>query len=101
VLKNYDYSQSLDISIEELTGIEEQLPSKGIIPIHKMTDYIKRVYINNLVSFDRRKKPYPEITDPELRFIDELMDDIVINSLKDYSVRCRIFSANSQFSIRI
>ena len=81
MLKNYDYSQSLYISIEELTGIEEQLPSKEIIPIHKMTDYIKRVYINSLVSFDKRKKPYPEITDPELRFIDELMDDIVINTL--------------------
>ena len=81
IVKNYDYSQSINISIEELTGIEEQLPSKGIIPIHKMGDYIQRVYINNLVSFDKRKKPYPEITDQELRFIDELMDDIVINSL--------------------
>jgi len=81
VVKNYDYSQSIDISIEELTGIEEQLPSKGIIPIYKMPDYIQKVYINNLVSFDKRKKPYPEISDPELQFIDELIDDMVINSL--------------------
>ena len=81
VLENYDYSQAIDISIEELTGIEEQLPSKGIIPIHKMADYIEKAYINNLVSFDKRKKPYPEISDTELRFIDELIDDLVINSL--------------------
>jgi len=81
VLENYDYPQPIDISIEELTGIEEQLPSKGIIPIHKMTDYIEKAYINNLVSFDERKKPYSEISDPELRFIDELIDNLVINSL--------------------
>ena len=84
IVKNYDYSQSINISIEELTGIEEQLPSKGIIPIHKMGDYIQRVYINNLVSFNKRKKPYPEITDQELRFIDELMDDIYHSNL-DFS----------------
>jgi hypothetical protein len=93
VLKNYDYSQSIDISIEEITGIDGQLPSKGIIPISKMQNYINEVHMTNPVSFDKRKKPYPEITDSELRFIDELIDDPVINSLiapENYSPAHRV-----------
>jgi len=81
VTENYDYSQPLDMPIEELTGIDEQMPSEGIISIQKMSGYIKTFYSNNLLPFDTRKKPYPEIFDPELKFIDELIDDHIINCL--------------------
>lgn len=36
---------------------------------------------DHLFQFDTLKKPYPEIVDPELQFIDQLIDDQIINSL--------------------
>jgi hypothetical protein len=79
-VKNYDYSQTLDIPIEELTGVEDQMPSDGIRSIPEMADYIKNFHSNNLFDFDKRKKPYSEIVDQELQFIDQLLDDQIINS---------------------
>jgi hypothetical protein len=81
VVKNYDYSQTLDLPIEQLTGIDNQNPSGGIRSLLEMADFINNFHSDNLFCFDKRKKPYPEIIDPELKFIDALFDDQIINSL--------------------
>ena len=81
VVKNYDYSQSLDLSVEALTGIDNQTPSGGIRSLSEMANYIDNFHRDNLFDFDKRKKSYPEIIDPELKFIDELFDNQIINSL--------------------
>jgi hypothetical protein len=81
VIKNYDFSQTLDVPIERLTGIEDQAPSAGIMSISEMTKYVENFYSGNLFKFDIKKRPCPEIIDEELKFIDELLDDVIINSL--------------------
>jgi hypothetical protein len=81
VMGDYDYSRELDIPIEELTGVEEQKPSGGIRSLPEMASYIENYYSDNLFDFDTLKKPYPEIVDQELQFIDQLLDDRIINSL--------------------
>ena len=81
VVSNYDYSQILDLPIEQLTGVEDQTPSGGIRTLTETTEYIDNFYSYNLFNFDKRKKPYPELVDQELIFIDELFDDPIINSL--------------------
>ncbi|MDA3918583.1 MAG: transposase [Deltaproteobacteria bacterium] len=81
VVNNYDYSQTLDLPIEQLTGVEDQLPTKGIRSLSEMAEYINNFYSDNLFDFDKSKKPYPEIVDQELKFVDELFDDPIINSL--------------------
>ena len=68
-VNNYDYSQTLDIPIEELTGVEDQISSGGIRSIPEMADYIKNFHNDNLFDFDKRRKPYSEIIDQELQFI--------------------------------
>ncbi|WP_300465495.1 hypothetical protein [Desulfobacula sp.] len=80
VENNYDYSQTLDIPMEELIGIEAQKPSKGIRNLPEMAAYIENFHSDNLFDFDNRKKPYLEIVDPELQFVDQLLDDQIINS---------------------
>ena len=80
VKNNYDFSQSLDIPMEELTGIEDQIPSKGIKTITEMSEYIDKFYSDNLFGLDKKRKAYPEIVDHELQFIDNLFDDAIINS---------------------
>lgn len=81
VVNNYDYSRSLDIPMEELIGIEDQGPSKGIRSLSEMATYIENFHSDNLFYLDGLKKPYPEIVDKELQFIDQLLDDQIINSL--------------------
>ncbi len=79
-VNNYDYSQALDIPIEELIGVEDQMPSEGIRSLPEMADYIKNFHSDNLFYFDKRRKPYNEIVDKELQFIDQLLDEQIINS---------------------
>ena len=81
VVNNYDYSQALDIPIEELTGVDGQSPSGGIRNLLEMAAYIENFHSDNLFDFDNRKKPYPEIVDQELQFVDQLLDNPIINSL--------------------
>ena len=88
VVENYDYSQTLDIPIEELIGVENQAPSTEIRSLPEMASYIENFHSDNLFHLDRLKKPYPEIVDPELQFVDQLIDNQIINSLispKGYS----------------
>jgi len=80
VVANYDDSQKLDIPIEELTGVDGQSPSEGIRSLPAMADYVENFHADNLFDFDKRKKPYPEIVDQELQFIDQFLDDQIINS---------------------
>ena len=79
-VNNYDYSQTLDIPVEELIGVEDQMPSEGIRSLPEMADYIKNFHSDNLFDFEKRRKPYSEIVDQELQFIDQLLDDQIINS---------------------
>lgn len=81
ILEQYDYSQSLDIPIEALIGIEDQAPTAGIRSLPEMASYVENFHSDKLFYFDTLKKPYPEIVDQELQFIDQVIDDRIINSL--------------------
>ena len=81
VVKDYDYSQALNLPIEELTGIEDQMPTRGIMSLSEMAGYVNNFYSDDLFNFDLKRKPFPEIVDQELQFVDELLDDPIINCL--------------------
>lgn len=81
VMADYDFTQTLNIPIEELTGIEDQIPSKGIRTLKEMADYIKNFHSGKLFILDNKRRPFPEIVDIELKFIDNLLDNKIINSL--------------------
>jgi hypothetical protein len=54
---------------------------QAFVAFPEMAPYIENFHSDNLFHFDALKKPYPEIVDPELQFIDQLLDDQIINSL--------------------
>ncbi|ACN13538.1 hypothetical protein HRM2_04200 [Desulforapulum autotrophicum HRM2] len=81
VINGYDFSQTVTLPIEELTGIEGQTPTKGIKTIEEMAKYVSNFHNDKLFDFDKKRKPFPEIIDKELKFIDDLFDDAIINSL--------------------
>ena len=104
VVNDYDFSQILNVPIEKLTGIEEQVPSKGIINLVEMANYIENFYSNILFGLDKKRRPYPEIVDEELKFIDDLFDDSIINSFlapENYSAPHRTIKPYQLFRMEI
>ncbi len=104
VVNNYDYFQIIDLPIKQLTGTENQTPSGGIRTLSEMAEYIEDFYSDNLFNFDKIRKPFPEIVDQELKFIDELFDDPIINSLispEGYSSQHREIHPHQLFRMEI
>jgi len=101
---DYDFSQTLNISIEELTGIEDQVVPRGIRTIEEMGRYIKNFYSDNLFGIDQKRPPFPEIVDKELQFIDEILDNLIINTLispEGYSVNHRQIQSYQLFRMEL
>ncbi len=49
VLKDYDFSQTLNVPIEELTGIENHIPPREIKNLTEMNRYIKNDNANSFL----------------------------------------------------
>ena len=50
VVREYDFEQTIQTPIEELLGIEEQVPTDSIKTIEEMGRFIKRHYSSNLLN---------------------------------------------------
>ena len=89
-----DYDEELNVPIEELIGIEQQQTDSKIIPLNEMASLIDNFYFScGLINFKKyKKKPHPEIVSEELCFVDNLLDNNIINHLlanKGYSPQMR------------
>ena len=85
VTSEYDFSGDITASHEELLAIEQQVPAKGIIKLDEMARFIEIIYKNSIIKFSSYKRSPLFIKDEELRYIDELIDDRIINRLLSYS----------------
>lgn len=84
VSAEYNFSQDIQASREELLGIEQQIPAKGIIKLDEMARFIDMVNSSNVIKFNSYSRAPIYIKDEELRFVDELLDDGIINRLLAY-----------------
>ena len=84
VTAEYDFKQTVTASQEELLGIEQQVPAKGIIRLDEMARFIDMVKGNRIIKFSSYKRSPLYINDEELRYIDELIDDGILNRLLSY-----------------
>ena len=80
----YDFNGDIIASPSELLGIEQQVPAKGIISLDEMARFIDMVNKNRIIKFSSYKRSPLYIKDEELRYVDELIDDGVINRLLSY-----------------
>lgn len=80
----YDFSHDVVASKEELLGIEHQVSDKGIITLRKMASFIDMINDNRIIKFSNYKRAPIYIKDNELQFVDELLDDRIINRLLSY-----------------
>ena len=84
VSAEYDFKQDIRASREELLGIEQQIPTKGIIKLDEMARFIHMIKSSKLIKFNSYNRSPIYIKDTELRFVDELLDDDIINRLLAY-----------------
>lgn len=79
------YDHELDVPIESLIGIEDQQIDRKIIPLQDMADFVDNFsQRNGVIDFGKYRKPWSEIHNKELQFIDNLLDDRILNSLLSY-----------------
>ena len=84
VVNGYDFDRELHVPIEELIGIEEQIPTDDIMNLEQMAHFIDEFYHDRLINFRSYKGSSSNIVEQELKFIDGLLDNRIINSLLSY-----------------
>jgi hypothetical protein len=84
VVKGYDFGKEIKTSAPELLGIENQLPTSGIMNLEDMESFINSHKKDVLFKLKKHKKHPTYLKDEELRFIDDILDDRIINKLLSY-----------------
>lgn len=84
VEKDYDFGSEIKTSEPELLGIENQLPTPGIMNLEEMECFINSHKNDVLFKLKKHKKHPTYLKDEELRIIDDILDDDIINKLLSY-----------------
>ncbi len=77
----YDFKQTVTAPKQDLLGIEQQVPSKGIINLDAMAQLVDTVNKSRVIKLSNYKRSSIYIKDKELQFIDELLDNRILNRL--------------------
>ena len=81
---NHDFKQDVTTPLDTLLGIESQLPTASIMDLDEMGRFIEGCKDSVLFKLNRKKSHPLHIKDKELKFIDDLLDDKIINKLLSY-----------------
>jgi len=84
VVTLYNFDQPVEAPVEELLGIEEQVPVSGMMDLEEMARYIDRFNRSRLIKISSHPRHPTYIQDEELRMIDGIVDDCIINKLLSY-----------------
>lgn len=84
VTAEYDFKQKVDTPIAELLAIETQIPTKDVLSLDEMAHLVETFDNKNLIKLSCYRRSPIYIKDEELKFIDELIDNSVINYLLSY-----------------
>jgi len=83
VIENYDFSQPVKTDKAQLLGLENQAVCPGIMSIDEMAQFINNRE-NDVLFRLNKTKGHPAIADKELKLIDALIDDGIINEILSY-----------------
>lgn len=84
VYASYEADQEVQSTPAELFGLEDQVPQPGIITLTGMADKIKKINNSSVLKLSGYKRAPIYINDEELRFVDELLDNTVLDYLMWY-----------------
>lgn len=100
LVAEYDSKQTVTTPKQDLLGIEQQMPSKGIINLDAMAQLVDTVNKSRVIKLSNCKRSAIYIKDKELQFVDELLDDRILNRLlanEGYTPAKRDFFPNNFF----
>jgi hypothetical protein len=81
VVDSYDYPKEIETPVPELIGLSDQQPTKGILTIEQMAEFVEAHQAGPLFKLHGKHRTHPAIKDLELQIIDSLIDDRIINKL--------------------
>jgi hypothetical protein len=84
VIDDYNFTNEVETPVEELIGIDNQCINEDIITLDEMNAMIDDFYKNSFIDVKKIKKLHVNIKNSELKFIDSIMDDYIINKLLSY-----------------
>jgi len=84
VIDDYDFKQDIETPVAELIGIENQAIHDDIMTLDEMNAMIDDFYKKSLIDVGKIKKYRVNLKDPQLKFIDNLLDNHIINRLLSY-----------------
>ena len=77
----YDFPKKVQTPMSVLTGLSDQQPSEGIMTIEQMAQFVESQYSSVLFKLYEKQRVHPAIKDMELRIIDGLLDNRIIDKL--------------------
>jgi len=84
VVAGYDFNQPITPTKEALLGIEEQSSYKGIMSLQKMALFIEMFNSSQIVRIRDSRRSARFLKDDELRYINNLLDNRIVNRLLAY-----------------
>ena len=84
VVGDYNFNQDIDTPLEELIGIDNQVINEDIMTLDEMNAMVDDFYKNSVIDVRNIKKLRVNLKDPQLKFIDNLLDNSIINRLLSY-----------------
>ncbi|MCP4749542.1 MAG: transposase [Proteobacteria bacterium] len=84
IVDDYDFKQEIDAPIEELIDIDSQAVDEDIIALDEMNALIDNFHENSLVDVGKIKKLRVNIVNGQLKYVDNLLDNHIINRLLSY-----------------
>jgi len=73
IFDSYDFSKEIETPVPELIGLSNQQPTKGILTIEQMTEFVQSHQSAPLIKLYGKHRPHPAIKDFELQTIDSLI----------------------------
>lgn len=84
VVKDYNFNKEVKTPKHELLGIGNQMLTPSIMTLDEMDKFLDSHNNDVLFKLNRKERHPLYIKDKELKFIDDLLDDRVINKLLSY-----------------
>jgi len=84
VVSNYDFSKEIETAKAELLGIAQQGLTAGMMNLDEMARFIDSHERDVLFKLNKKRRHPLYLKDSELRFVDDLLDDTIINRLLSY-----------------
>ena len=84
VVADYDFSKEIETDKLDLLGIKQQELTSGMMNLEEMARFVEDNENDVLFKLNKIKRHPLYLKDKELRFIDDLLDDTIINRLLAY-----------------